>query len=1257
MKHCFLAIFSLLALPLLAVKPVAEYNFDSPLPAAMTKGKISYVPGIRGKAVQLGNSTVTIPCPKGVTPHEGTISMWIKPVNWDSTKKEFVFFVQNVNAKKNGRIILYKYSDSGLGTTFWFGNPQGAKSRDNCYASTRKKDDLKQGEWALLSATWSKKNHLIRLYINGAEVASYECKDQMFFDEFGKFVLNPQPFRPFNRNYETAFDLVRIYNRVLTEKELMKIYETESKPVLEIPLSAAHKSFITVPKMKVLPKIDGNFTDSEWAGAAKLGGFIELRNPRWQSDPDTEAYMGSDGKRLYFCFVGKIPGATKIVCNKTERDSDVYADDAYEIYLRTPQMDKGFYQGIFNYNGAIFDTLNSEKKWNGKWEIKNGIYEGHWICEIAIDLSELKAAFKENALWDFNICRDRQLGSDISFSSVSPSGMPFRAHFAKLRTSATGAFGRLTVNYERLFERKLDFDLEIINQSNAAKNVDLEVLFLDHEGNQLSKKQFSAAIKGNAAHNFKVSDPLTGFRAGIIRMTARSGSELIYKQDMPLVFKDEITISDETDLAKNTLAFEIDLKSHYRITSAASVKAILKDKTGKTVQVNAPASGAVAKGVFDLKPLTVGDCTVTYTFIGKNGEELFTHSVYYNHIGQPRWLKEKPGTNAGVLYPYTPIKFDGKKLSVIGRDHTFGTTLLPEQITSRNIALFSAKPVLKAVVDGKETVIDNFVFTTVKKADDAVTLKFTAGRGKLKLSGTVFIEFDGLLWYTLDIARTPGTIQSLTLDIEMPPEVAEFYNGHFFSRENYVGKIKCPMNVRRIPSLWVGNPDVGLTLAVESFQHWNNADQLKAFEFFKRGKNTVWQIRFIDRKTDLAKKALKFEFGFEANPVKPIPEDFRSWRVHAHRPSNICHPSQVSREIRKYPGYNGGFTPEFKSLEAFKAEVKRFRDTGSEMSLYINPTLTSPDTTEYKIFRQQWRNPHNVYPQCPASTLADLTISQIDYLIREGGLQIVYVDSLGAVNCANGLHGCGYLDENGVSQLTWPIRATREYMKRLYALIHTPGSDPSNHFLWAHMSARTSAPINAFVDFQCSGEELETVIAGNQNYLELYDLDAYQCYYLNSAGVMPMLLPNLGRVGSPKSRWMPKYNDQIMALVLLHDTMLWVCWCDTNYILKFYQILDEFGYKDKNLKFHSYRKQQMITSDEKEVYTSIYQLGGKSLAVIVNKINSPRRIKVKLDYEKLGIKPGCMIIDTRSGKTLSASGNELTLDIPGYNFALIQIGD
>ena len=1242
-----------------AAKPVVQYDFNGKtgLPAKALKGKAEFVQGIRGQALKLADSTLTIPCPKKVTPAEGTVAFWMKPVNWDSTKDEFLFFLRSDSKEKNGRFIFYKYSGkTGLGTTFYFGNPNGKHGTSYCYAATRRKDDMKQGEWIFAAATWSKKANLIRVYLNGKEVCSYECKAQMFNWNFGDFILNPRPFGKPNRSYETAFDLLRFYSEPLSEKELKKIWEEESKPVLEIPITSSKPTFLTIPVMKNPPKIDGNFVDTEWLSAAKMGGFIELRNPRLQIDPDTEAYMGTDKKNLYFCFVGKIPGATSLKNIQTKRDSDVYTDDAYEIYLRPPQMKMGFYQGIFNYGGAIFDTCNSRKEWNGKWTIKNGIYEGHWICEIAIPLSELKSPFKENSLWKFNICRDRQLEPDIIFSSVSPSGMPYRAWFADFRLSEQGAFGRLTLNYERLFERKLDFDLEIINQSAKQKNVVLTIDFLDPDGRETGKKILKAAIPGKKAHTFKYTDPLSGFRAGIVRLNAvADNGERIFAQDIPLVFKDEVAVTTETDLAKGKLSFEVDLKSHYKLAGTSKVLAVIKSKDGKTLSCNA-VGRPVAKGEFDLKKLTPGDCTITFTFLDRNGQELLKVDQFYNHIGQPKWLTEKPGTNAGVLYPYTPIKRNGNTLSVIGRDHVFGKSLLPEQITSQGIKLFAKAPVFKGKINGKPVVFNNFKFKTVKAADDAVTMNFTAEAGGLKLTGTMVMEFDGFLWYTVKADKKALRLDELFLEMEMPSSAAEFYNGHFFSRENYVGKIKAPMEVRRVPSLWVGNVDVGLSFIAESFEYWNNADPLKAHRYFKRNGNTVWQVRFIDKSVNLAKKGLNLEFGIEANPVKPAPKDFRSWRVHAHKPANICHPSQVTRDIRKYPGYNGGFTPEFKSLEAFKAEVKRFRDKGVEMSLYINPTLTSPDSTEYKIFRQQWRNPYNVYPQCPASTLADLTIWQIDYLIREGGLKVVYIDSLGAVNCANPLHGCGYIDESGAQQLTFPIRATREYVKRLYALIHAPGTNPKTNFLWGHMSARTSAPINAFMDFQCSGEELETVIAGNQNYLELYGLDEYQCYYLNSSGVMPMLLPNLGRVGSKEARWMPKYNDQLLALVMLHDSMLWVCWCDTDYILKFYKIFDEFGLKDENLQFMSYRKQKALVSPDKDIYISVYKLKNKAMAVVVNKQKTERTVKVNIDWKKLGIAPGAALKDMRTGKALPKGGS-ITAKIPGYNFALIQIGE
>ncbi|MBQ9502942.1 MAG: hypothetical protein IJU70_12350 [Lentisphaeria bacterium] len=1243
---------------LFAATPVARYDFDGAtgLPDKALKGKVSYDEGVRGKALKMADAVLTIPRPAKLSPQEGTVTLWLKPVNWDGSRKEFVFFLQSLNKARNGRLILYKYSGAaGLGTTLWFGNPDGKKSKENTYVCTRKKTDMEQGKWYFLAAAWSRKANILRVYINGKEVASGQCKDTVFFDEFGDFLLNPPPFRPADRSYETLYDMLRFYTEPLTEKELTKIYEEESRPALEIPISAAKPTFLSVPLMKAPPRIDGNFEAAEWASAAKMGGFIELRNPRLQTDPDTQAYVGCDKKKIYFCFVGKIPGSTKLVNRKTGRDSEVYADDAFEIYLRPPEMDKGFYQAIFNYGDAIFDTRNSDKKWNGAWTVRNGIYEGHWICEIAIDLAEFGTAFREDARWKFNFCRDRQQEPDIIFSSVSPAAMPYRAWFADLRTTGEGAFGRLTLDYSRLFERKLALDLEVVNQSEKNKNTTLEVTFLDAAGRETGKKVLKATVPGKKTHTFRFEDPLTGFRAGIVRLDATAeGGERIFSQDIPLVFKDEVAISTETDLEKARLSFEIDLKSHYRLAGTDRVQVSLKSKSGKTLHCRAEGKPA-ARGSFDLASLPPGDCTLVFRFLDKNGRELLKTEQYYNHIGRPAWLTEKPGANAGVVPPYTPIRRKGSTLSVIGRDHVFGSDLLPDEIVSAGVKLFAAPPVLKGRIDGKNVEFRNFKSRTVKASDDVVELAFTASAGGLDLRGTMRMEFDGFLWYTLETARKDVTLNELFLEMEMPSEVAAFYNGHFFSRENYVGKVKPPLDIRRVPSLWSGCEDVGLTMVTESFQYWSNRDPLKAFRLFSRGGNTVWQVRFVDRDTKLAKRPLKLEFGFEANPVKPLPADFRSWRVHAHKPANICHPSQVKREIRKYSGYNGGFTPEFVSMQAFRDEVKRFRDMGMEMSLYLNPTLTSPDTTEYKIFRRQWRNPYNVYPQCPASSLSDLTIWQVDQLIREGGLKGVYVDSLGAVNCANPLHGCGYIDETGAQKLTWPVRAVRNYMKRLYSLLHAPGTDRRTNFLWAHMSARTCAPINAFVDFQASGEELETVITENQNYLELYDLDAYLCYYLNSSGVVPMLLPNLGRVGSPKARWQSKYNDQIMALVLLHDSMLWVCWCHTDYIRKFYRILDDFGYRDPRLEFHSYRKQKALSSPDDEVYISYYRLDSRVMAVVVNRRNVQRSVRVDIDWKALGLSADSPLKDARTGRELP-QGGALTLDIPGYNFALIQIG-
>ena len=62
------------------------------------------------------------------------------------------------------------------------------------------------------------------------------------------------------------------------------------------------------------------------------------------------------------------------------------------------------------------------------------------------------------------------------------------------------------------------------------------------------------------------------------------------------------------------------------------------------------------------------------------------------------------------------------------------------------------------------------------------------------------------------------------------------------------------------------------------------------------------------------------------------------------------------------------------------------------------------------------------------------------------------------------------------------------------------------------------------------------------------------------------------------------------------------------------------------------------------------------MAVVVNKEKQSQKVKLDINWQKLGIKSNVAIKDVRKNKTLP-SGNMVEVDIPDYNFALIQIGE
>ena len=229
MKHTVIALFAVLTASVFAVEPAATYDFEGttglPESALKGKGKIEFVEGIRGKAVKMADNTLNIPCPEGVTGEAGTVALWIKPVNWDHTAKEFVSFLFNQNKTATGRMHIYKYCNpNGLGLTYWYGNPKDDKLKT---VTAYRKANYKKGEWFFFVMTWDKKSGLSSLYYNGKRMTGSRSAQNIFFKEFGDFILNPIPFNPGNRANATVYDLVRFYKEPLSSSEISKMYQVE----------------------------------------------------------------------------------------------------------------------------------------------------------------------------------------------------------------------------------------------------------------------------------------------------------------------------------------------------------------------------------------------------------------------------------------------------------------------------------------------------------------------------------------------------------------------------------------------------------------------------------------------------------------------------------------------------------------------------------------------------------------------------------------------------------------------------------------------------------------------------------------------------------------------------------------------------------------------------------------------------------------------------------------------------------------------
>ena len=281
--------------------------------AKSVKGKEVYTAGRKGKALVCGEKFAEC-CyyhvEGNVDVAEGSLELWIKPVDWDSTdgNKHHVFF--ETETAQGGRLLLYKssYSDKIL-FIVW--------QDEHTPFVVSDKQVVAKGRWHYVVATW--KTGEVCMYVNGVLTGKDARPEVVMPPKVGRtFTVGDKPWgKQRSGGRKTLLDELKIHDRALSAGEVARRYREASAVTNTLAIGLTTRP----------PEIDGNFEPGEWDAAAAVTGFsvnlTELLEPR-----QIQVYATYDNDKLYVAVTSPVRQGTSLTANVKSRDGRLYRDDA-----------------------------------------------------------------------------------------------------------------------------------------------------------------------------------------------------------------------------------------------------------------------------------------------------------------------------------------------------------------------------------------------------------------------------------------------------------------------------------------------------------------------------------------------------------------------------------------------------------------------------------------------------------------------------------------------------------------------------------------------------------------------------------------------------------------------------------------------------------------------------------------------------------------------------------------------------------------
>ncbi len=272
------------------------------------------------------------------------------------------------------------------------------------------------------------------------------------------------------------------------------------------------------------------------------------------------------------------------------------------------------------------------------------------------------------------------------------------------------------------------------------------------------------------------------------------------------------------------------------------------------------------------------------------------------------------------------------------------------------------------------------------------------------------------------------------------------------------------------------------------------------------------------------------------------------------------------------------------------------------------------------------------YTGCGNGPFQNLILDGIAKLVDQAGIDGVYMDgTTWPWICENPTHpGCGVSRGDGTYQSHMPIRAVREFMKRLRSIFVQRGRQV---FMDAHMGGVLNLATESFCDNVHEAEQLHRYKQGFR-----LTPDAFIAGYMAKQFGMRTTI-----IKGPRTS-----EDQGVAMALVHDTMV------LNGPDCIYKALAD--YQDDATRWVPYwEKSPLYNVRPKQVLGSMYQKKDKALLVFGSQTEKDVNCTVDISKLLLKLPKGVQIYDAISGEKIDISGGKIAFEMPSRDWRMIEI--